>query len=75
MMGAHSDERHRLPEIRIAKCRSCKQEAEGITTFESMVYSGYPIGREIHYCYACDEALMLSERPLEAVLAEYFEPD
>jgi hypothetical protein len=70
-VGSQFPDRHRAPEITVATCRRCGQEAEGETRYESMSYGDYPIGRAIHYCHACEDALMLSERPLDAVLADY----
>jgi hypothetical protein len=67
--GSLFADRHRDPIIQVACCRSCGQDREGETRFESMAFGNTPPGRAIHFCFECEAAII--ERPLDEVLMEY----
>lgn len=66
--GAQSAARTRKPVRQTAICRTCGHEKDGVTRTESMTFGAFPIGRQIHFCDDCRQAL--EERPLETVIAD-----
>jgi hypothetical protein len=75
MTGSNDSSRRREPVYQVARCHKCGEERAGETRFESMRFWDKPIGRPIHFCDECEADLILNERSLEEVLAEYLAAD